>query len=79
MTAPEYTPPPSGWRTFLIVWVTQSASLLGSALTLFALTVWLTVAVYPAEARRPWCGASLDCSTRSCGVWKTANGLKLRR
>jgi MFS family permease len=65
MTAPEYTPPPDGWRTFLIVWVTQSASLLGSALTLFALTVWLTVTVYPAEAQKPqlaWAIAALALS-----------------
>ena len=28
-----YTPPAHGWRTFWIVWVTQSVSVIGSALT----------------------------------------------
>src|SRR3989338_4428289 len=65
MSVPAYTPPPNGWRTFLIVWVTQSASLLGSALTLFALTIWLTVSVYPDEAQKPqlaWAIAALALS-----------------
>jgi len=41
-----YEPPPNGFRTFLIVWVSQSVSVLGSALTGFALTVWLTTVLY---------------------------------
>src|SRR5262245_61102888 len=39
--------PPDGWRTFLIVWVTQSISVFGSALTFFAITIWLTQTRYP--------------------------------
>ncbi len=41
-----YQPPANGWRTFLIVWATQSVSVFGSALTLFAVTVWLTQVKY---------------------------------
>ncbi len=41
-----YQPPENGWRTFLIVWVTQSISVIGSALTGFAITIWLTTDLY---------------------------------
>ena len=44
---PPYVPPKNGWRTFLIVWVTQSISVLGSALTFFSITIWLTQVMYP--------------------------------
>jgi DHA3 family macrolide efflux protein-like MFS transporter len=47
MSEQSYIPPPHGWRTFLIVWVTQSISVFGSALTLFAITIWLTETIYP--------------------------------
>lgn len=53
ISATSYQPPPNGWRTFLIVWVTQSVSLLGSALTQFAITIWLTTSAYPGEAQKP--------------------------
>jgi len=42
-----YQAPPNGFRTFLIVWLTQSISVFGSALTLFATTIWLTQTLYP--------------------------------
>jgi MFS family permease len=53
MTQPNYVPPPNGWRTFLIVWVTQSISVFGSALTMFALNIWLITTVYPAPEQKP--------------------------
>jgi DHA3 family macrolide efflux protein-like MFS transporter len=34
-------------RTFFIVWITQSFSAFGSQLTIFAITVWLTLVRYP--------------------------------
>lgn len=37
-----YHPPPGGFRTFIIVWITQSLSVMGTAVAWFALTVWLT-------------------------------------
>ena len=43
----NYEPPPNGFRTFLIVWVSQSISVFGSALTFFATTIWLTQVLYP--------------------------------
>ncbi len=48
-----YEAPPNGWRTFLIVWVTQSISVFGSALTFFAITIWLTQVLYPLPEQKP--------------------------
>ena len=53
MTQPSYTPPPNGWRTFLIVWLTQSVSVFGSALSIFAINIWLITTVYPAPSQKP--------------------------
>ena len=50
---PPYQPPPNGWRTFLIVWATQSVSVFGSALTLFAVNIWLTQTLYPLPEQKP--------------------------
>jgi len=41
-----YAPPPNGFRTFLIVWATQSVSTIGTALTAFAVNVWLIQVLY---------------------------------
>jgi DHA3 family macrolide efflux protein-like MFS transporter len=46
-TTGTYTPPANGFRTFLVVWGTQSISVLGSELTVFSLTIWLTQVLYP--------------------------------
>lgn len=54
-----YTPPPHGFRTFVVVWTTQSVSVLGSALTFFAMTVWLTVSLYPNPQQKPQLAAAL--------------------
>jgi MFS family permease len=55
MTAasPAYIPPANGWRTFLIVWVTQSISVFGSALTVFALNIWMINDLYPRPEQKP--------------------------
>jgi MFS family permease len=49
----NYEPPPNGFRTFLIVWVSQSISVFGSALTFFATTIWLTQVLYPNPEQKP--------------------------
>lgn len=46
-TTPIYHPPENGFRTFLILWATQSISVIGSALTYFSTTIWLTEVRYP--------------------------------
>jgi MFS transporter, DHA3 family, macrolide efflux protein len=48
----SYEPPPNGFRTFSIVWITQSVSVFGSALTLFSVTIWLTQVMYAAPEQR---------------------------
>ena len=48
-----YEPPPHGFRTFVILWVTQSVSVFGSALTWFAVTIWLTQIHYPKPEQKP--------------------------
>lgn len=52
-TTPEYQPPANGFRTFVIVWLTQSLSVFGSALTWFAVTIWLTQTRFPLESQKP--------------------------
>jgi MFS transporter, DHA3 family, macrolide efflux protein len=52
MSDVSYTPPANGWRTFVILWATQSLSVFGSAITGFATTIWLTQTAYPAPEQR---------------------------
>ncbi len=47
-----YEPPKNGFRTFVIVWATQSVSVIGSALTWFAMTIWLTEVLYPGAEQK---------------------------
>jgi len=46
-SSPNQSIPPNGFRTFLILWITQSFSVLGSSLTFFATTIWMTNVLYP--------------------------------
>jgi len=55
-----YQPPPNGWHTFLIVWVTQSVSVFGSALTFFAVNIWLAQTLYPRPEQKPELAAALS-------------------
>ena len=60
-----YQAPANGWRTFLIVWGTQSVSVVGSALTGFAITIWLTTVLYPdpsQKAQLAWALSALNLS-----------------
>ena len=63
-----YQAPPHGWRTFLIVWATQSVSVLGSALTFFAITIWLTTTLYPTEAQKPQLAWALSAVALSFAI-----------
>jgi MFS family permease len=55
-----YEPPPNGFRTFLILWASQSLSVLGSGLTYFVTTIWLTEAVYPRPKQKPQLALALS-------------------
>src|SRR5690242_14168939 len=41
------------FRTFVIIWATQSLSVLGSAIGQFAVTIWLTQHLYPLSDQKP--------------------------
>ncbi len=47
-----YQPPANGFRTFLILWGTQSVSVFGSALSFFSVTIWLTQTLYPTPEQK---------------------------
>ncbi len=63
-----YEPPPNGFRTFLIVWVSQSVSVFGSALTFFATTIWLTQVLYPQPEQKPQLALALSAIALSFAV-----------
>ncbi|MBE0698721.1 MAG: MFS transporter, partial [Anaerolineaceae bacterium] len=48
----SYQPPENGFRTFVILWATQSVSMIGSALTFFSITILLTQVLYPAPEQK---------------------------
>jgi MFS family permease len=52
--------PPNGWRTFVILWVTQSISVFGSALTFFSINIWLTQTLYPLPEQKPQLALALS-------------------
>jgi len=56
----QYEPPKNGWRTFVIIWATQAISVLGTALTLFAMNIWLTQSLFPHPHQRPQLAAALS-------------------
>ncbi len=58
-----YTPPPNGFRTFLIVWITQSISVFGSGLTVFALNIWMITDLYPLPAQKPQLALAISATS----------------
>jgi DHA3 family macrolide efflux protein-like MFS transporter len=64
----HYVPPANGWRTFLILWVTQSISVFGSALTYFALTIWLTQVLYPLPEQKKQLAFALSATGLAAGI-----------
>ena len=48
----SYVSPPNGFRTFAIVWLTQSLSVVGGAMMAFALNVYLVQGLYPAPGQK---------------------------
>lgn len=47
-----YAPPPRGFRTFVIMWLAQSLSVIGSGMTGFAMNVYLAQTLYPAPEQK---------------------------
>src|SRR5437773_10863419 len=48
------TSPPGlrSFRTFVVLWLSQSVSTMGTMLTFFAINIWLTQVLYPAPAQK---------------------------
>ncbi len=67
-TPQEYVPPKNGFRTFLIVWLTQSISAFGSQLTFFALTIWLAQVLYPRPEQKPELALALSSIALAFGI-----------
>lgn len=64
----EYVPPKNGFRTFLILWLTQSVSAFGSQLTFFALTIWLATVLYPSPEQKPELAFALSSIALAFGI-----------
>lgn len=64
----NYEPPKNGWRTFVIMWLTQSISAFGSQLTFFALTIWLAQTVYPMPEQKPELALALSAIALAFGI-----------
>jgi MFS transporter, DHA3 family, macrolide efflux protein len=63
-----YQPPRNGFRTFLIVWGTQSISVFGSALTFFSITIWLTQVMFSAPEQKSELAFALTAVALAFGV-----------
>lgn len=63
-----YETPPNGWRTFLIIWWTQSLSVIGSALTFFAINIWVVQVLYPRPEQKPELAIALSAMTLAFGI-----------
>ena len=63
-----YTPPPNGFRTFVIVWITQSISVFGSALTNFALNIWLVTDLYPLPEQKPQLALAISATSLAFAI-----------
>lgn len=64
----SYVAPPGGFRTFLILWASQSFSVFGTALTLFAINIWLVKEVYPLPEQQPQLAWSLAAVGLAMGL-----------
>lgn len=63
-----YQAPPRGFRTFVIVWLTQSLSMVGSVLAFFSLTIWITQVLYPLPEQKPELGLALSAMGLAFGL-----------
>lgn len=64
----QYQPPAHGWRTFVIIWLTQSLSVIGSALTFFAINIWVVQVLYPRPEQKPELALALSAMALSFAV-----------
>jgi MFS transporter, DHA3 family, macrolide efflux protein len=55
--------PADGFRRFLVLWASQSVSVIGTALTFFAVNIWLTQTRFPLPTQKPALAAALSATT----------------
>jgi DHA3 family macrolide efflux protein-like MFS transporter len=65
---PAYETPLHGFRTFIIMWATQSLSFIGSTLTLFAANIWLAQTLYPRPEQKPALGLALSATSLAYAI-----------
>ncbi len=63
-----YQPPENGFRTFFIIWASQTVSVIGNALTYFAITIWLTEVLYPLPEQKAQLAMALSATGIVWGV-----------
>lgn len=63
-----YTPPPHGFRTFVIVWLTQSLSVVGSAMTGFVINIYLAQVLYPTPDQKPELAIAITFFNLGCAL-----------
>ncbi|WP_027481990.1 MFS transporter [Deinococcus pimensis] len=68
MTAPSTDGVPGGFRTFLVLWSTQSLSVLGSALAGFAFNIYLTQTLYPLPSQKAQLALALSATALAFGL-----------
>jgi MFS transporter, DHA3 family, macrolide efflux protein len=51
---------PQGFGTFLVLWLTQSLSVIGSSVSFFALTIWIAQVLYPRPEQQPQLALALS-------------------
>lgn len=64
----SYSPPPHGFRTFVLLWAFQSLAAFGFQITAFAITVWLTTGLYPAPDQKAMLAAALSMTGLAFGL-----------
>jgi DHA3 family macrolide efflux protein-like MFS transporter len=64
----DHAVPPHGFRTFVWLWASQSVSVIGTALTYFAVNIWLTQVRYPLAAQKPALALALSLTTLAAFV-----------
>lgn len=64
----SYQPPENGFRTFVILWFTQSLSVIGTGITLFATTIWLTTVQYPSRNQQAELAFALAAVALAYGI-----------
>ncbi|RPJ50556.1 MAG: MFS transporter, partial [Chloroflexi bacterium] len=67
-TSQSYEPPADGFRTFVILWISQTISVMGSALTVFSVTIWLAEVLYPNPEQKAQLAFALSATGIVWGV-----------